>query len=857
MDANGQPRTGGGLAVPASVNAMTQGSGLVISADFRLAKREAGSDVEGLTLVWPQVVNDPDTGAADHSVLYGVRLCGIDGDTRLSAPQSLITLPDRTLANSFSAWQDDNGQVNAYIFGTWYDPVDKEKIDGIEVPEDTDRLLTGGGTITENAVEVEAIAVDYENLQISSYTPVVFTLRNTGASRLTGLTVTVDSSYTATLAGDLDPGESAPVTVMYKTGDSIENPTYAVTDSNNITLSEGTLHLDYNDLGISAMRVVREEEGERDVLVTLYNSAAAKLADASGRTVELTFYTDSRKTEDSKASVTYGNITSDTITISSEADLKRIDQGSLALLVTFDLKDYVKKNLNKDEVPESGVYLYADVRVKDDENKVMAEYATGDNQAAVQLTGLYARTGQRATLDVVLDNANPTSAADVILTNNSLQALTSGTLVASLLDGNGNVLDTRTLSLSFKSVSGEDAVTEYVYFTEKGSRVVVHAAVAGEDTLVFDGLPVTIGDFTQAVDEAGTPIDGQYVYELPGTTAIDHTVVTAIPGDDADSVTINGGQPLTGGGSDTVSIRGTTDIVVTIGGKTYTLTVHGAGSSGGGGGGSSVTRYPVNLPGSVDNGAVTASPTRASRGQRVTLTVTPDEGYVLGSLTVTDRNGNAVTFTGAGNGKYTFSMPASPVNVAVSFRPESDTDLPFLDVAQDSWYYDAVSYVYRHGLMAGTSDTIFAPNANLTRAMMATVLWAMEGSPVVNYAMTYTDVSGDAWYAEAVRWATSEGVVSGVGDGRFSPDSPITREQMAVMLYAYAVHKGYDTSHDGAAARSFHDYDAISDWARTAMEWVVDAGMIGGKPGNILDPGGTATRAEVATILMRFCQLDR
>ena len=394
----------------------------------------------------------------------------------------------------------------------------------------------------------------------------------------------------------------------------------------------------------------------------------------------------------------------------------------------------------------------------------------------------------------------------------------------------------------------------------KGSRVVVHAAVAGEDTLVFDGLPVTIGDFAQAVDETGTPIDGQYVYELPGTTAIDHTVVTAIPGNGTDSVTINGGQPLTGGGSDTVSIRGTTDIVVTIGDKIYTLTVHGAGSSGGGGGGgggSSVTRYPVNLPGSVDNGAVTASPTRASRGQRVTLTVTPDEGYVLGSLTVTDRNGNAVTFTGAGNGKYTFSMPASPVNVAVSFRPESDTDLPFLDVAQDSWYYDAVSYVYRHGLMAGTSDTIFAPNANLTRAMMATVLWAMEGSPVVNYAMTYTDVSGDAWYAEAVRWATSEGVVSGVGDGRFSPDSPITREQMAVMLYAYAVHKGYDTSHDGAAARSFHDYDAISDWARTAMEWVVDAGMIGGKPGNILDPGGTATRAEVATILMRFCQLDR
>ena len=867
VDADGQPHTGGALAVPASVNAMTQGSGLVISADFRLAKRPAGSDVEGLTLVWPQVVNDPDTGAADHSVLYGVRLCGIGGETRLSAPQALITLPNRTLANSFSTWQEIGGQVNAYIFGTWYDPEETEMIPGYKEPvaKDTDQLLTGGGTITEKAVEVEAIAVDYENLQISSYTPVVFTLRNTGASQLTRLTVTVDG-YTATLASELDPGESAPVTVMYKTGDPIENPTYTVTDSDNNELSDGTLYLDYNDLGISAMRVVREEEGERDVLVTLYNSAAAKLADASGRTVELTFYTDSKRATPATVTLS-GNqsgvsLSRDGTTVTLDGDaLKRIDQGSLALLVTFDLKDYVESDLDKEEVPESGVYLYADVRVKDDKDKVMAEYATGDNQAAVQLTGLYARTGQRATLDVVQGESadGATSTAKVTLTNNSLKDLNSGTLVASLLDGNGNVLDTQTLTAAISNVSGEDTAAQDITFGAKGSRVVVYAAVAGEDTLVFDGLPVTIGDFAQAVDETGTPIDGQYVYELPGTTAIDHTVVTAIPGDGADSVIINGGQPLTGGGSDTVSIRGTTDIVVTIGDKIYTLTVHGAGSSGGGGGGggSSVTRYPVNLPGSVDNGAVTASPTRASRGQRVTLTVTPDEGYVLGSLTVTDRNGNAVAFTDAGNGKYTFSMPSSPVNVAVSFRPESDTDLPFLDVAQDSWYYDAVSYVYRHGLMAGTSDTIFAPNANLTRAMMATVLWAMEGSPVVNYAMTYTDVSGDAWYTEAVRWATSEGVVSGVGDGRFSPDSPITREQMAVMLYAYAVHKGYDTSHDGAAARSFHDYDAISDWARTAMERVVDAGMIGGKPGNILDPGGTATRAEVATILMRFCQLDR
>ena len=262
----------------------------------------------------------------------------------------------------------------------------------------------------------------------------------------------------------------------------------------------------------------------------------------------------------------------------------------------------------------------------------------------------------------------------------------------------------------------------------------------------------------------------------------------------------------------------------------------------------------METPEDAAHGTVTVRPSRAERGETVTITATPDKGYAVGSVTVTQTDGTSVPVTQKGAGTYTFTMPRGKVEVEVIFVPEDEAGLPFLDVAEGSWYYDAVSYVYEHGLMTGTSGTAFAPDANLTRAMMATVLWAMEGSPVVNYAMTYTDVSGGAWYAEAVRWATSEGVVSGVGDNRFDPDAPITREQMAVMLYAYAAHKGYDTDHNSAEARTFHDYDAISGWALTAMEWAVDAGLIGGKPGNILDPAGTATRAEVATILRNFHQ---
>ena len=704
--------------------------------------------------------------------------------------------------------------------------------------------------------------MDSATVKASSWMPVTFTLRNTGTTALTNVKASVDAYDSDTV--NLNPGESAKVTVTYKTDDTIDNPTYTVSADGAASLVSDTLHLDYNDIGISSMKVVREEAGERDVLVTLYNDAAAKLA-GSGRTVELTFYTDSRRTQPAAVTLSGSQSGGNTITLSDDA-LRRIDQGSMTVLVTYDLADYVTGTLKQSEVPESGVQLYADVRVKDSTDKVMAEYATGDNQSAVRLTGLYARTGQRATLDVAQGETTDGAAttAQVTLTNNSLRELNSGTLMAALLDEDGNVLETRQVDAVSVSdpLDGESVQSQDITFTEKGSRVVVYAAVPDSDTgttpdiLTFDGLSVTIDDFVQQTDGEGNPTN-EYTYELPNEVTAASTVVTAFPGNGTDTVTVNG-QPLTdstgkSGGSATVAINGTTDITVTIGDKTYTLTVTGPGGSGGGPG---VTRYTVTVPDDIANGTVTVSPSRASRGQTVTVTATPDEGYELGSLTVTDRNGNTVTLIPRGENQYTFTMPSGPVTISASFRPAgSGTGLPFVDVTGSDWFYDPVAYVYQNGLMAGTSATTFEPNEDLTRAMMVTVLWAMEGSPVVNYRMDYDDVSDSDWYAEAVRWGTSEGVVNGVGDNRFDPDRSITREEMAVMLYAYAVRKGYDVSiGEDTNILSYADALEVSEWAIPALQWACGSGVIGGKPGGVLDPTGTATRAEVATILRNFHQ---
>lgn len=220
--------------------------------------------------------------------------------------------------------------------------------------------------------------------------------------------------------------------------------------------------------------------------------------------------------------------------------------------------------------------------------------------------------------------------------------------------------------------------------------------------------------------------------------------------------------------------------------------------------------------------------------------------------------GREVELTRASGTRYTFTMPCGRVTVEAAFAEIDHAELcpsaDYTDVAPDAWYRTAVDYVIENGLMVGTSATTFSPEASTTRAQLVTILWRLEGSPVVNYLMDYEDVPEDAWYAEAVRWAASKGIAGGYGEGIYGPEDDITREQMALILYRYAQHKGYDTTQGGMEVREFTDYEEISDWALEGMTWAVNAGLLSGKDNGILDPIGDATRAEVAQILMNFCE---
>ena len=288
----------------------------------------------------------------------------------------------------------------------------------------------------------------------------------------------------------------------------------------------------------------------------------------------------------------------------------------------------------------------------------------------------------------------------------------------------------------------------------------------------------------------------------------------------------------------------------------YTAPTSGGGGGGGGGGGAvAPTTYDIVIPSALAN-TVKADKTKAAAGDTVTLTAAGE-----GTLTVTDANGKSVALTDLGSGKYTFKMPSAKVSVGFKTTADQPCDggkdcpsAPFTDVDTAKWYHLSVDYVLTHKMMNGVSSRAFAPNANLTRGMLVQILYNLEGKPK-GTAANFSDVQADAWYAEAVGWAASNKVVTGYADGTFRPNAAVTREQAAAILYRYAKSKDIDVSvGENTNILSYVDVQQASEYAIPALQWAVGAGVLNGKNGGRLAPTGTATRAEIAAIMQRWCE---
>ena len=818
---------------PGSLSALTSSGSAVVGGDFRFASLSGGHrSLNDLTIVWNETVNDAN-GAVDHGILKAAKLRHDTNTYTLSAPLELAELPERTLADHFDAYVSGLNQVQAAIQATLYDDENQVKIGDVTVPGEETILYTAASDFITDAVAVEQIGVDYATLALNSLTPIRFTIRNTGLNDVKNLTVSLGSGETATLTETLLPNESTTLTVWHHVEDHVTDPRYTITaDGIN---EEGKVYLDYPDIGISQMEVIAESAGKRTVRMTLYNSSAATLASGKGREVKLAFYADDLHTKHAEVACTtngaqVSGISRNEITISGDSALARIDQGTFTLDLTYDLGEYMT-SIGKTEIPNVGTYLYAEAWAEGQiggtgSNQRLPEYDGSDSEASVHMTGALARTGERLTMDVAQGNdGNGHSTAAITLRNNCLQSQTSAALVATLLDAAGTILETKKTSIG-GAISGETFRTETVTFSKLGTRVVVRAAVPGNDLLTFEGLAVGLGDFTAN----GT----NYTYTLQNDSGATSTLVTAVSGN-GEPVSING-QALSTGGSATVAIpkSGTTNIVVGIGAKTYTLTIlRNSGTGGNEGGGGGATSYTLTFD---TNGGSAISKVSKTSGTTVDLTgYTPTrDGY---------------TFDGwYSNSDLTIKVTSIKLtsNTTIYAKWTAKSDMSFTDVADKAYYRDAVEWAVDNGITKGTTATTFSPNATCTRAQAVTFLWRAAGSPEPETrTMPFTDIPVGSYYYDAVLWAVENGITKGTSDTTFSPNMTCTRAQIVAFLWRS------EKSPAAGTANPFADVKSTAYYA-DAVLWAVKENITKGTTNTTFSPDADCTRAQIVTFLYRF-----
>lgn len=437
----------------------------------------------------------------------------------------------------------------------------------------------------------------------------------------------------------------------------------------------------------------------------------------------------------------------------------------------------------------------------------------------------------------------------------------------------GTVLDALSAAIPGAAVSITNGSGTYTATTDASGAFTVTGVPNGSYTYTVSAPGFDTGTGTVTVSGANTPL-GTIV--LTAAVSVGHTVSGSINVNGAAITLTDGATSFSAvSASGSYSIPGVPDGTyslaasatgyaaytgtVTVSGadvtRNVTLSASGGGGGGGGGGGTASSTYTVTVK-SPENGTLQADKTSAEKGATVTVTVSPSSGYQLSSVSAVTAGGASVSLTKKDSETYTFSMPAANVTVSAAFAATFPTppSEDYTDLDPDAWYREYVDYVIEHGYMNGISASAFSPNGLVSRAQMVQILYNMEGQPAVTADDAYADVAAGAWYADAVAWGTSNGIVNGYGNGSFGPEDSITREQMAAILYRYASHKGTDVSARGDLS-GFADCGDVGSYALDAMQWTVAAGIISGTSGTTLSPKATALRTEVAAIITRYCNM--
>ncbi len=879
--------------LPDSISQAATAYDVSITPSFRFTKN--ADSITDLSILWVERAAELDR-ETEKDTLKGVKFYTYGQHDELisfTGAVDVAEMGDGTLIDHFDAYVSDaaNNEIKAVILGTTYGA------DGIvtrigttvggdtvqySVPSRTTSMYTATETY-QDKIEVPAVLADYETIRKGAKTEILFTVVNQGIHAVNKLEITLTGGHKTTYEDlNLLPGSMIQLYADYivptdrvvdldytvqatfdeDAGASGGAETFAVvaegrrTTTQDLTQATGKVYLDLPDVEITEASIIREENGERTILVKLNNDSDADLA-GSNRTVRIGFYSDTI-CETPIAEL-------DPILVADDADLTMIDEGGYSVSKVFDVKAYLEAAEDEDltEIPDSGIHIFVKAEVLEDD-EVLPEVILSNNTGSVVCENLKVRTGKDAIVTSTLTNDENGSTVTVNLQNTRLSETASGNVIVTLLDKDGNVLGQQQSyngTDGLITLSGEQRKTTTVTFAgetfknAESVQVVYSDLILDTDnadltSLSFSNIPgITLDSFVEAEES---------VYRATVVTKdLASTSVMAVAASGSAKITLPGMTDGSNAISENVNLvlRKTQDITITVTNgtavKTYVLTVQN---------GSDIPIRPSVYRVTVDtvkNGSVSANPTQATIGSTITLTVTPDAGYKLEHLTVTNQNGRELALTGKSEGEYTFRMPGSDVTVKATFSALAGSgdctggkDCPsvgFVDVDIAQWYHKAVDYAVSNKLMIGYGNGRFGPDDTLTRGMMMQILYNLNGQPEVRGDMPFTDVSEDRYYADAIKWASANGIVNGYGGGLFGPDDNITREQLAVILWRYA--------ESPAAAQqelNFTDAGKCSDWAMDALLWANENGIMVGNGNGILNPKGGASRTHVAQMLMNY-----
>lgn len=842
---------------------------------------------------------------------------------RTTGAIDVAEMGEGTLIDHFDAYVSDptNNTVKAVILGTTYGEGGKtvtrtaETVAGDTVSFTVPQSESGMYTATESyadGIEVPGFVADYETVRLGATTQIQFTIKNTGIHAIRELKIKVGDTETTYGDGsdtseiNLLPGQTIQLAANYRVPEGkVVDPEFTVTAtfdegsgaagkaggndtgimgavartfSGEASYNEakGTVYLDLPDVEVTDASIVSEKEGKRTIQIKLNNHADAALV-KSGRQVKLGFYSDAAcETPLAAKYFSSGDIegSSDAayvVTVDDDANLAMVDDGGYAVQVTFDAARFAIDAKGDDaaaveEIPDTGIPVYVRVWVEDTEDtdpQELGEPVPSDNYASVTAENLAVRTGEEVSINSAMAADDSGTTVTVDLQNNRLAQKTTGNLIVTLLDENGNVIAQQQ---SYKpgasggdgngliALGGEQTASQTFTFAGVTNaaqvRVTYSDAVLDENNaelarVEVDGVSLTYDEATMTWAGSGD--------------SLAQKLVTIVPKNPDATITVNG-QPYSGAYLQAFgSGENRFEIVVKAPDGSTTATYYLVVAN-------NVPyvppTYEVSVSDETEHGAVKVSPSRATAGQTVTITPEPDVGYLVGGVTVTDAEGNPVTVTDKGDGTFTFTMPRGKVTVEVRFTCDGGERCPsrhLVDVPVGEWYHDVVDWAVSCGLMSGYDDgsNTFGPDDTLTRAQLAQMMFNEAGKPEVDASLAerFSDCGSDAWYAKAVAWAAREGLMTGYddGSGRFGPDDELTREQLAVVFWRIA-----GEPDERGDLTQFPDGSDTSSWALDAVGWAVATELLRGYDNTgELGPGDDLTRAQAAAVFMRQADAEK